>query len=202
MKYKKFILILAAFIFSFIYVIHPTMLEKMEEEIPIEDEVIRFHVRANSDTDEDQELKLKVRDKLLEEVGYKFDDSTSLEESRAIIRDNLLKIEEVSEEVIRENGFDYDVDVFFGMDYFPVRKYGNMVFPQGEYETLIVSIGQGRGQNWWCVMFPPLCFVDITHSVAFNIEDDETLDNYVIDEEQPIKPKSLIIDFIKSKIND
>src|SRR5699024_691551 len=74
--------------------------------------------------------------------------------------------ESLAQEVISGIGEDYGVSVSLGREIFPIRKYGNIVFPQGEYEALIVEIGEAKGQNWWCVMFPPLCFVDITHSVA------------------------------------
>ena len=80
---------------------------------------------------------------------------------------------------------------------FPVRKYGNVVYPQGDYESLLVTIGSGQGQNWWCVMFPPLCFVDITHSYALNTDtedQDQELGQYIVDDTAP-KLKSVIFDF-------
>ena len=189
-------IILVAFIFSFIYFINPYIEDKALHKNPFKDQIIRFHVRANSDMEEDQELKLKVRDKILEEMGDKFKDTKTIEESRIIIQENMEEIRDIALEVIKGEGLDYGVDVFLGIDDFPIRKYGNMVFPQGEYETLLVTIGKGQGQNWWCVMFPPLCFVDITHSYAFNIEDNE-LGDFLIDENETPKLKSKIVEVVK-----
>ena len=194
MKYKKLIIILSIFIIAFIYIIHPIIEDKYLLNHPYNDDIIRFHVRANSDTKEDQELKLKVRDELLEVMTEKFENSSSIDESRRIVKENIDEIKSISEKVIKENNKDYSVNVFFGIDYFPIRKYGNMVFPQGNYETLLVTIGEGKGQNWWCVMFPPICFVDITHSHA--IETEGELDKYIIDENQPLKLKSKTAELI------
>lgn len=196
MKYKKLIIILVAFIFSFIYFINPYIEDKVMHKNPFKDQIIRFHVRANSDMEEDQKLKLKVRDKILEEMGDKFKDTKTIEESRIIIQENMEEIRDIALEVIKGEGLDYDVDVFLGIDDFPIRRYGNMVFPQGKYETLLVTIGKGQGQNWWCVMFPPLCFVDITHSYAFNIEDNE-LGDFILDENETPKLKSKIVEAVK-----
>lgn len=196
MKYKKLIIILVAFIFSFIYFINPYIEDKVMHKNPFKDQIIRFHVRANSDMEEDQKLKLKVRDKILEEMGDKFKDTKTIEESRIIIQENMEEIRDIALEVIKGEGLDYDVDVFLGIDDFPIRRYGNMIFPQGEYETLLVTIGKGQGQNWWCVMFPPLCFVDITHSYAFNIEDNE-LGDFILDENETPKLKSKIVEVVK-----
>lgn len=192
MKYKKVILIISIFLISFIYIIHPVLADKYLLDNPYNEGIIRFHVRANSDREEDQALKLKVRDEILEVMVEKFKDSSSIDESREIIKENMNEIKLIAERVIRENNYDYPVDVFLGMDYFPTRKYGNMVFPQGTYETLLVTIGKGEGQNWWCVMFPPLCFVDITHSAAY--DPDNNFEEYVIDETQPLKLKSKTVE--------
>lgn len=195
MKYKKLILVLSALLISFIYIIHPIIEDKYTLENPYKDEIIRFHVRANSDLEEDQELKLKVRDKILEAMADKFEVVTSLSESRKTIQANMDEMKIIAEQVIHENKKDYPVKVSLGIDEFPIRKYGDMVFPQGEYETLLVTIGDGQGQNWWCVMFPPLCFVDITHSVAYDTEG--TLEDYIIDENQPLMLKSKIVEYLK-----
>lgn len=199
MKYKRTILIFTGFILLFIYVLHPVIEEKVVQN-PYEDEIIRFHVRANSDLGADQQLKLKVRDAILEEMQDQFEGVHSIEKSREIILNNLEEIEEISTKVIAENNFDYGVNAELLTEEFPVRKYGNMVYPQGEYETLLVSIGEGQGQNWWCVMFPPLCFVDVTHAEAVDAEEeneDEKLGEYIVDDTAP-KLKSIIVDFFKN----
>ncbi len=205
MKYKKLIIILSIFIVTFTYIIHPIIEEKYliqnpfskENEKSYNDDVIRFHVRANSDSKEDQDLKLKVRDEILKEMAQRFKSTTSIEESRTIINNNIEEIKSIAEGVIAEENKNYSVDVSLGIEEFPVRTYGNLIFPQGNYEALVVEIGEAKGQNWWCVMFPPLCFVDMTFTFSYT-EAESQLGDYIIDEEQPLKLKSKIVDFVKS----
>ena len=195
MKYKRTILILSLFLITFIYIVHPMLKDYMESKEGYKDEIIRFHIRANSDKEEDQELKLKIRDEILKEMKVKFKDTVDLDESREIIVANMEEMKTITENVIQKEGEDYSVDITLGQDNFPTRKYGNLVFPAGDYETLLITLGEGSGQNWWCVMFPPLCFVDITHSVAYNLENELEAKT----EEQPkLKLKSKIFDLIKS----
>ncbi len=124
------------------------------------EKLIRFHVLANSDSDEDQNLKLKVRDAVIDYLQPKLSKSKNIEESELIIKKEYEKIEEIGKNIILENGYNYDIKV--GIDYseFPTKKYSNVVLPAGEYKALRIIIGEGKGKNWWCVMFPPLCFVD------------------------------------------
>lgn len=213
MKYKKGLLIVSSILIFFIYIGGPLLQQKfpIENSIP---PVIRFHVRANSDTKEDQELKLQVRDAILNAIGEKFEDSTSLDRSREIILENTGVIAEVSKEVIERWGKDYPVNVALREESFPIRKYGNLVFPQGDYESLIVEIGEAKGANWWCVMFPPICLVDVTHSVAMEkIEDEDSTqavatdegekidkDADTLDEENPIDKNNNLKQDIKQKI--
>ena len=140
-----------------------------EEVVALEkrgENLIRFHVLANSDSPEDQELKLKVRDKVIGAMSKDLEKSKNVNETRDILKDNLIKIEEVAEEEIKRNGESYDVRVSLGEHTFPTKRYGNVVFPAGIYEALRIEIGNAEGQNWWCVMFPPLCFVDIKHGLT------------------------------------
>ena len=122
--------------------------------------LIRFHVIANSDSEEDQNLKLKVRDGIIDYLQPKLLESNSIQESELIIKREYDEIEKISKNIIMENGYNYDIKV--GIDYsqFPTKQYSNVVLPAGEYKALRVIIGDGNGKNWWCVMFPPLCFVD------------------------------------------
>lgn len=168
MKYKKLILVLSLFIMTFTYIIHPAIEERARKGF--KDEIIRFHIRANSDREEDQGLKLKIRDEILKAMKDKFEGTKSIEESRKVIENNMEEMKYITERVIEEEGKDYEVGISLGQDRFPTRKYGNLVLPTGEYETLLITLGEGKGQNWWCVMFPPLCFVDITHSVSYSLE--------------------------------
>lgn len=122
--------------------------------------VIRFHVIANSDTLQDQELKLKVRDKVIAEMEPFFDKNSDIAMAREVIINNIEKIKEIAKSEIASNGYNYDVKVSLGKDNFPTKDYGDIVLPAGEYEALKIEIGKADGQNWWCVFFPPLCFVD------------------------------------------
>jgi stage II sporulation protein R len=195
MKEKKLILILSLFIITMVYIVYPYENIHTSNEMDIKKEVIRFHVIANSDSPEDQELKLKVRDEILSEVGEKFGDSSSIEESRSIIEKNMKGIKHIAEEEIKRQGKDYGVRVILGKDTFPTKSYGKLTLPAGEYEALKVIIGEGRGKNWWCVMFPPLCFVDINHGVS------ATSELNTVENSQQIRPKSKIVElFQKTKI--
>lgn len=136
----------------------------------IVDKIIRFHVIANSDSDEDQALKLKVRDRVVEFISGKLDKSISLEESREIILSNKEEMENIAREVIEENNYSYGVVSNLSRENFPDKVYGDVIFPQGEYEAYRIIIGDGDGENWWCVMFPPLCFVDGTKEVVDSSE--------------------------------
>ena len=200
MKHKRLILLLSAFILSFIYIFHP-LIEKKISKDSFKQKVIRFHIRANSDKKEDQALKLLIRDEILEVMGEKFQDTKSLDESRIVIKNNMGEMKKIAESIISAEGKDYAVNVSLKEDNFPLRKYGNMVFPQGQYEALIIEIGQAQGQNWWCVIFPPICFVDITHSVAYAAENNE-LGEYIQEPNPPLILKSGIAEFFRKKSKD
>ncbi|MDR1688661.1 MAG: stage II sporulation protein R [Clostridiales bacterium] len=148
----------AALISSFMYS------EKVQAGIA--NSVIRFHVLANSDSMSDQNLKLAVRDRILEEYSAQLGGGNSLEQSREFLLGNLQEIKTCAEEVLRANGSGDSVSVSLGKTFFPTKTYGDIAFPAGNYEALKIEIGEAAGQNWWCVMFPPLCFVDITHSAT------------------------------------
>lgn len=125
--------------------------------------VIRFHVIANSDSENDQELKLKIRDEVIAFLEDKLKGCHNKDESREIIEANIEQIELIAEETAFENGFPYDVEAEICVDTFPIRQYGDVRMPSGDYEALKISIGKAEGHNWWCVVYPPLCFVDIAH---------------------------------------
>lgn len=131
---------------------------------------IRFHVVANSDSPEDQALKLRIRDRLLERFGEEFANIDSIEAGRNKIKDSIDEIKRIALLEIKRSGKSYPVQVQFGRFSFPTKAYGNLVLPAGQYEALKVVIGNGEGSNWWCVMFPPLCFIDISHGVAVQKE--------------------------------
>ena len=135
----------------------------------ISEKLIRFHVIANSDSEGDQAVKLKVRDEVLRYISPRLKGAKSIDESREIIKnedENLIKI---AKKTLIENGYDYKLESTLSKEYFPVKTYGNITLPQGKYEAYRIIIGEGQGHNWWCVMFPPLCFVDVSKGqISYN----------------------------------
>jgi stage II sporulation protein R len=155
------------------------------------EDFIRFHVIANSNSEEDQMLKMKVKDEILAKINselvmeamaqdvadyrvskedltqntnekkkkYKTEVSLDLEHARNYIQENINEIEEKAEKIIKENGYDYTVKAELGVKWIPEKRYGDNVFPAGNYEALHITIGEGKGENWWCVLFPPLCLI-------------------------------------------
>jgi stage II sporulation protein R len=143
--------------------------DKTQQDIA--DNVIRFHVKANSDAFFDQDLKNAVRDRVLTRFRDGLSAANSVEETRRFINENIEEIIDCARQVVHEWGYDYPVTAGMTESYFPTRVYGDIVFPPGEYEALRIVIGEGNGNNWWCLLFPPLCYVDVTHSVPENEKD-------------------------------
>lgn len=129
----------------------------------ITDTVFRLHILANSDSESDQSLKLKVRDAVLEKSAYLFENNASAEESARAAEEHLDEIRQTAEQVIAENGADYSVKCEVTEMYFDNRVYGTVTMPAGEYTALRITIGEAQGKNWWCVMFPPLCLPAVTN---------------------------------------
>lgn len=126
----------------------------------IADSVVRFHVLANSDSEEDQALKLLVRDTVLQTLDGRLKMSQSKEETEEMLSGALEEIRDTARRVVQEQGYGYDVQVVLSYDLFPYKEYGEAAFPAGMYDALRIEIGKAEGRNWWCVMFPPLCFVE------------------------------------------
>ncbi len=139
-------------------------------ESEIYNTVVRLHVLANSDSEVDQELKLKVRDEIIEIVNPAVNDCKTQAEAIERINAIIPEIEEAAEEVVRENGYEYDVTVKLGEEYYPTKTYETCAFPAGEYVSLRVLIGEGEGENWWCCLFPPLCLSSATDDGESNEE--------------------------------
>lgn len=137
---------------------------KMTEEIA--EKIIRFHVLANSDSDEDQKLKLEVRDAVGTFMRPKLSDVSDITKSREIIKENLSEIENLAENVIEKEGYTYAVSAKLTCADFPQKTYGPYTFQAGNYEALQLTIGKGGGHNWWCVMYPNLCFFGSTYEVV------------------------------------
>ena len=132
----------------------------------IAEKILRFHVLAASDTKEDQELKLKVRDAVGVYMEEELADALNKSESEELVRLHLGEIEAVAEQTIKEAGYDYPVTASLAYVEFPEKTYGAYVFPAGTYEALEVVIGEGKGHNWWCVMYPNLCFSGSVYEVV------------------------------------
>lgn len=149
----------------------------------ISSSVFRLHVIANSDSQEDQSLKYIVRDNVLEYLNTLVDTNvSSKEDTIRIISDNLDDFKKVAQDTVYEQGYNYDVNVQIGNFAFPTKTYGDISLPSGNYDALRVSIGRAEGKNWWCVMFPPLCFIDVTSGVVPE-ESKNTLQDNLSDEE-------------------
>lgn len=129
------------------------------------EELVRFHVIANSNTIEDQTLKLRVRDAVVSEMKERFASVSTKEEALVVTEKSLNEVKEIAKEQIAMAGKDYDVQLTLGDYRFPTKTYGDITLPAGQYQALRVVIGEGSGRNWWCVLFPPLCFVDGVQTV-------------------------------------
>lgn len=130
------------------------------------EEVLRFHVLANSNSDADQTLKLQVKDEILTYMEESLGDEESVLYTKMWAENHKEEIEALSSAIIQQEGYDYSVDVELTKSYFPVKTYGDITFPEGEYEALKIEIGDAEGENWWCCLYPSLCFIDATCGVV------------------------------------
>ena len=144
----------------FIFLLFCFYSEKVNQDLS--DSMIRLHIVANSDSDADQALKLRVRDEVITYMTERMDSLQTKETAGAYVKDHIGELETVANAVIAKEGFSDLARVSFGKYPFPTKQYENVILPAGFYDALKVEIGQAEGQNWWCVMFPPLCFVDDT----------------------------------------
>jgi len=172
----------------------------------IKDKVIRLHVIANSDTFEDQQLKYKVRNNIINKFDDTFKFVSTKKESEKIILESLDEIRHIAESTVQLEGYDYSVNVYYGNFKFPRKQYKEIVLPEGNYDAVRIEIGKAEGQNWWCVMFPSLCFVDFGNTEKskpiFDIDTERKLQEVLTQEEiELIKTKRGLNDIkLKSKI--
>lgn len=136
----------------------------MQKELA--EQVFRFHVLANSDSEEDQALKMQVKEAVISYMKQELPTSESAEVTKAWASKNLPDIVRVAEQVVKEKGYSYPVQAEVTTCDFPDKTYGDITFPAGEYEALRIEIGEAKGQNWWCVLYPNLCFIDAVHAVV------------------------------------
>lgn len=144
--------------------------------------VFRLHVIANSDSEEDQNLKYKVRDSLLEYMNNLCANCKTKQEAIEVVNAHKSEFKQVAYDRVKSEGYDYDINLKVGNFEFPTKYYGDISLPAGYYDALRVEIGSSKGQNWWCVMFPSLCFVDISSGIVPE-ESKEELQNVLTDEE-------------------
>ncbi len=139
------------------------------------EEVLRLHIVANSDSDADQQLKLKIRDEILKKSELLISEGDSLEEAVRDVSAAFEKIEKIAEATALSEGFDYDCTAEIKKMYFDIREYDDVSMPSGYYTALRITIGEGKGKNWWCVMFPPLCLPAAEGTVADFDEDEQAV---------------------------
>jgi stage II sporulation protein R len=139
-------------------------IEKMQKEIA--EKIVRFHVIANSDSDNDYQLKIKVKKAVVDYISPLLENSTDINETREILNNQREEIKKLAAEVIHNDGYDYEVSAKLTYSYFPTKAYGDIILPPGEYEAFEIEIGAARGTNWWCILYPPLCFTENIHGVV------------------------------------
>ena len=203
MKFKHFLAITILFVLFLLVTINSyssTVLAGLEENI------FRLHILANSDSEEDQTLKLKVRDRIIKYMEDINSDSLNKADTIKNTQNHLTEIQDICQETLRENGSDLFVSATIGNFYFPTKYYGNISLPAGNYDALKIEIGEAKGQNWWCSLFPPLCFIDIS-SGYLSEENSKILEENLTDEEfmivssssPDIKLKFKILELLNSK---
>lgn len=129
-------------------------------------EVLRFHVLANSDSKEDQALKMQVKERVLSYMREELPDSDSVDMTKNWVKEHLQDIADLAKEIVCKNGYEYQVTARVAVCDFPEKTYGDITFPSGKYDALRIEIGEAKGQNWWCVLYPNLCFLDAVHAVV------------------------------------
>ncbi len=170
------------------------------------DNFFRLHILANSDSDEDQALKLKVRDNIISYMNTLSYSGLTKEEAIDLTNSHLVAFQEIAEKTIASEGYNYPIKLEIGNFYFPTKEYGNISLPAGYYDALKIEIGESKGKNWWCSLFPPLCFVDISAGVIDeesekylkdNLSDDEFA--MITDDSETVKFKFKIIELLNEK---
>ena len=192
-KIIKTTLLITILLIAFIIVSAISYVSAVSENIA--NSVFRLHVIANSDSEEDQNLKSIVRDNLIEYMNSLTSGISSKQAAIEIAKEHKQDFYNIAKKTIEDNGYDYDVNIEIGNSYFPTKYYGDISFPAGYYDALKVEIGKASGQNWWCVMFPPLCFVDMSTGIVPE-ESKETIKDNLPEEEY-----ALISDTHNNSIN-
>ncbi len=180
MKLFKRLLILMALFLCYTFICAFSYASSVSSDIA--DSVFRLHIVANSDSEEDQNLKLIVRDNVLNYMKKIASDVSTKEEAINVINDHLDDFHDIAVDTIKDSGYDYDVKLTVGEFNFPTKEYGDISLPAGMYDALKIEIGSAEGHNWWCVMFPTLCFVDVS-SGSLDDDSKEILESSLTEEE-------------------
>lgn len=163
---KELFLSLSCFLFAFLLTM--IWVRQRDENLAarISPEILRFHVLANSNANHDQQLKMEVKSLLIDTINANLPPDAGKEDTCRYIQSHGAELEETAENYIKKAGYDYPAKVELVNCYFPTKSYGDVVFPCGNYDAAQVTIGTGRGRNWWCVLYPQLCFVDAAYGVV------------------------------------
>ncbi len=179
-KKVKYSILILFLLFLYVTVCAFSYVSAVSEDLA--NSVFRLHVIANSDSKEDQDLKYIVRDNVLAYMNELCSGVNSKEEAIKIAQAHKEEFRQIALDTIKQNGFNYDVSVEIGNFSFPTKTYGDISLPSGYYDALRIKIGEAKGQNWWCVMFPPLCFVDVSSGIVPD-ESKEVMKKDLSDEE-------------------
>lgn len=150
------------FVFILMLLIVVSVYEKSNDSVKIPDSAIRFRILANSNSPRDQKIKEDIRDKMQKELYSLLQNSKSIDDSRKIINSNMSNFDEILKDSMKDIEYSYSID--YGMHYFPSKTYKGITYDEGNYESLLVTLGSGKGDNWWCVLFPPLCLLEAEES--------------------------------------
>jgi len=170
----------------------------MSNESAIPDKAIRLRIIANSDSVEDQWLKREITEVVVNQMDEWVNSIDSLDEARLVIEQNIPILEKLVKETVDINGFNYneELKVELGSFPFPTKMYGQIVYPAGDYEALRVTLGAGEGENWWCVLFPPLCFIDMSTSSAIQSEDINTTAADKLESNEDVEVKFFVVELL------
>jgi stage II sporulation protein R len=175
------------------------VIAEANEPVVIPDEAIRLRILANSNSDEDQELKRKIRDEVNQEITKWVEELTSIDAARTLIQNRLSDIEVIVERVLEEEQVKQTYTVGYGKQVkFPTKVYGSYIYPAGEYEAILITLGEGEGNNWWCVLFPPLCFLDFGNGDAVDPTQEKAEQQTtapVVDDEQKVEVKFFVVEW-------
>ncbi|QNG60129.1 stage II sporulation protein R [Bacillus sp. PAMC26568] len=171
-----------------------TSAQQNTEPVVIPEEAIRLRILANSDSEQDQALKRKIRDEVNKEITVWVEKLTSIEAARELIQSRLPEIEKIVQSVLVKENQEQKFGVDFDNVSFPTKMYGSYIYPAGEYEAILITLGEGKGANWWCVLFPPLCFLDFSNGQAVQAAELEEEDKSTSAKKTSEELSALIVD--------